>query len=215
MPHLEPAIDIYKTSQTYVDHWWTVREIARFALKSATASRRTEEEVEHAVGIGNPNYYLELTDPNLMVGTKLSANQQFWSPKLALASVDYTTVGYSYSVQNTTGRTKIERLLKRHAPVINENYFRLGSIAVMPEVQSSGVGKALFKSTLNLAKPTQPVIVDLWPQELGQWQVEKLEQLGFVQTGETKVKPFGPDTEPTLQVRMQAPSARIVLENIQ
>lgn len=216
MNSLEAKVEVIDAKEIGLDKWWTIREIARFAFRDAIdSSRRSDVEIDYSVGMDDKNYYAGMYDPNIKVGHRLNDNQQFWKTRLAVATVDGSVVAYSYSADNTSGSRKLERQLKHFDPRNSKNYFWLGSMAVMPELKDNKIGSDLIEASLQTAHPRQPVSAYLWPQELGQWQVEKLEQLGFVQTGETKVKPFGPDTEPTLQVRMQAPSARIVLENIQ
>lgn len=215
MHTFEADIKITRTPELTDRQLWTMREIARFAFMSSIAKeRRSTSEIEYAVGMQDENYYQGMIDPNLKVGRGLRPNQRFWQPRVALAMVGQGIVGYSYGAENTSGSNSFERTIKHYNPRNKRNYFWLGSVAVTPELHRSGLGSSLIEKLLSTAKPNQPVTAYLWPQEVGNYQVEKLESIGFLQAGESQVQPFGPESEPTLQLRMQASSVRLALSNL-
>lgn len=94
-----------------------------------------------------------------------------------------------------------------------KNYLWLRETAVGPERQSRGIAKGLVGALLKDAVSLQPVATYIWPEEISFLQ-GALERVGFEPTGEQPVKIFGEAGEPVRQVRLQAASARSVLENL-
>jgi len=89
----------------------------------------------------------------------------------------------------------------------------LREAAVKPNHQRQGISKQLGKVLLKDAMGLQPVAAYIWPDEIN-FLPDVLQDLGFTPTEEKMVKLYGEDKLFSKQVRMQAPSAKGVLNRL-
>ena len=210
-----PKPESIQTRAEYVTQstWHIVSNIAYLAMREAiNHEMRTDEEIAYMTGWSDrrrPTYYDSMGDPNSQVGSTLRAHQQYWNTRLTMAVKDGTPVGYAYSADNASGSWPI-RQLKHRDPLQKKNYLWIRGVAVVPEEQGRGIGRLLLQPHLEHASKKQPLtsytLKDELPDSETWWQ-----QIGLEPTGTQEVYPFGPDTRPSTEVRMQASSVKSVL----
>jgi ribosomal protein S18 acetylase RimI-like enzyme len=206
------GVKLYNPADLDQDEWRQLQGVERDAFAN-TLVDRSPDEVDALVEWDNPDlFYASHIDPNGEVGKRYYQNQSHTKPRVAVATEGGELVGFAYSTHNVSGETEREQRIKRLSIV--KNYLWLREIAVKPENQRQGVAKKLGETLLKDAISLQPVAAYVWPDEDHGYMQGTLERLGFSATGEQPVKVFGESSEPTKQVRMQAPSARNVLKRL-
>ncbi len=185
---------------------------------------RDPAEIQHLISGGSRNgdFIESHVNPNTRVGNGFYANQLFTRPHFAIAAEKGKIVGYAYTANNVSGggspegthneslTAKAVRQAKRMSVI--KNYVWVREVAVLPEFQGQGIAKQMGKTLLEKSYGIQPVSAYVWPKEDGGVSQQILESYGFYPTGEEELSVFGPETEPTTQVRMQADSVKGVIE---
>lgn len=203
-------VKIYNSTDLDRDEWRQLQGISRDAF--ASTLDRTQAEIDALVEWDEPTLFYEShLDPNSQVGKRYNANQSYSKPRVVVAMEAGGPVGFAFSAHNVSGATERDRLVKRLSVV--KNYLWLREVAVRPEFQRQGIAKELGRKLLKDAIPFQPPTAYVWPDEIGFLQ-GALERVGFSATGEQDVKVFGEESAPIRQVRLQAPSARSVLQKL-
>lgn len=185
-----------------MENWQDLQGIAREAFGAAVD--RPQADIDALVHWGDPEAFASSRrDPNELVGEEFVSGQEFSRPHVAIAMDGNVPVGYLYAADNVSGGSPTERRLKYLSIV--KRHLWLREVAVLPEAQNNGVARQLGRSVLRMARDRQPVSAYVWP-DLTPGIYGKLTELGFVETGDTPVHPFGPRTSPVRQVRLAAKS---------
>lgn len=204
-------INIYNASEIGRNQWRELQSVSRRAFRSSL-SNRTVDEIDGLISWDDKNeYYDNHYNPNNLVGRLgYYGNQEYFKPRVAVAHDQEKAFGFAYTAHNVSGESRLKRQAKRLSIV--KNYLWIREIAVLPERQLEGIGKALGKKILQDAIPAQPVATYVWPNEIEGIQ-EKLENLGFESTGSDGIDVFRTGEE-VLQRRMQASSVKSVLDKL-
>lgn len=203
-------VNIHHAASLDRNEWRQLQTIQREAFK--TTLDRTHEEIDALVKWDEPaDFYASHAYPNSAPAKRFNDSQSFHKARVAVATDGPEPVGFAYSAHNVSGATERVRLQKRLSVV--KNYLWLREVAVIPDFQNKGIARELSRKLLEDAIPLQPPTAYVWPDEIGFLQ-RRLEQVGFVSTGEQDVVVFGEGSEPIRQVRMQAASARAVLKQL-
>ena len=204
-------IKVYDPREFDKTDWRQLQTIARNGY-AAVLPGRAQTEIDELVAWEDPERFAEShRDPNTEVGRQFNADQSFSHPRVAVATYLREAVGFAYSAHNVSGTTEQERHKKRLTIV--KNYLWLREVAVAPWQQREGVAKQLGRRLLWHAIPIQPVSTYIWPDELP-FLRDRLEAVGFQDTGESPVQIYGEGSEPVVQVRMQAATAFGVLHRL-
>ena len=192
------------------DNWQDLQGIAREAFRATID--RPQADIDALVHWDDPEAFAaSRRDPNALVDQEFVGGQEFSRPHVAIAMDGNAPVGYLYAADNVSGRSPAERRLK-HLSVVKRHLW-LREIAVQPSEHDKGIARQLGMSVLRMALGRQPVSAYVWP-ELTPGIGGKLGELGFVETGEMSVHPFGPQADPVRQVRMAAKSAARVADRL-
>ena len=190
-----------------------LQHIMRIAFTNEMPEERTLSDIDTFVNWNNtPEFYRGMNDPNLQVGKQLRADQQYWNPTLAVATVSGLPVGFAYAANNVSGKYQIERWAKR-ASVI-KNFLWLRNVVVHPDFQGNGIATKLVTSLLSDAKALQPVSAYVYREETPD-VAKTLERHAFRVTGVSDAYPFGSDAGMSPLTRMEASSVRAVLRSMQ
>ena len=223
---VESHISTYLLDAREVDQmtWNDVRFIARAACTQAILGQentpavgipRTQDEVDAFVGWNDhADYFKYMADPNVLVGTRLRPNQQYWNARLGLVSVFGELAGYIYAADNTSSSHKSIRHIKHHINPTNHLWIR--SIGVLPTYQNNDklrLGSILSKSLLLDAPSKQPVSAYVLPDDFTGIR-ETLLRHNFQENETSVAHPFGPNTRPSRMIRMTARSVKSVLETL-
>jgi len=202
-------IKLYDPRNLDQEDWRQLQTMARAAFGQALD--RTPDEIDALIEWDDPGrYYRSHRDPNYEVGHRFNGDQSFSNQRVAIAMELNEPVGFAYSANNVSGETEEIRAHKRLSIV--KNYLWLREFVVTPgyDLQRKGIATQMGRRLLWHAIPIQPVSAYIWPDEIPFIQ-DRLEALGFEQTGEEPIKIYGEDSEPVKQVRMQARTAWGVL----
>jgi len=169
-------------------------------------------------------------DPNVEVGGRFNANQEYHNPRLTVA-VDrrrHQAIGYMYSAFNVSGGgppqgPHIESLKARGLRFgkrvsIHWNILWLREVAVDPDYQGRGVATQLawhhLHERLWSSLPGHRVRAYTYPEQIPFLQ-PVLESRGFEQKGDAVPKSlFGDDQNPVMVTAMEAPSIARVCRNL-
>lgn len=203
-------IDIYNASELGRNQWRQLQSISRSAFMSSTT--RDQVEIDKLVGWDDAElFYNTHINPNMLVGNYgYNPNQEFSKARVAVAHDGENPFGFAYTAHNVSGDTELKRQVKKLSIVKNYLWFR--DIAVLPGHQRQGIARELGRKLLSDAISVQPVSAYIWPQEVVGIQ-DKLEKLGFSETGDKLVDIFGAGEE-VLQRRMQAGTVKSVLDRL-
>jgi len=205
-------IRVYAAPDLNQEQWRELQGISREAFSTTLNNTRTPAEIDTLIAWDDPAaFYASHVDPNSQVGKRFNADQSYSEPRVAVATEAHQPVGFAYSANNVSGASETIRRAKELSVV--KNYLWLREVAVMRDFQEQGIARELGRALLKSAKPLQPLATYIWPDEIGFLQA-KLERVGFVVTGEEEAAVFGEASTPTRQIRMQARSARALLNRL-
>lgn len=203
-------VKLHESFQLDQDEWRQLQSIQREAFLNMLD--RSQDEIDYLVQWDDPRrFYDSHYNPNREVGGKFNEGQSYTVPRVAVATENNEPVGFAYSAHNVSGSTMMQRTIKRLTIV--KNYLWLREVAVLPDYQRHGVAKDLGRKLLRDAIAHQPVAAYVWPGEIP-YLPGVLHGYGFRPTGERQIKLYGEDRPSIKQVRMQAQSAREVLQRI-
>lgn len=204
-------IKVYDAGVLEQNEWLQLQTVSRESF-AGTLLNRPLDEIDALVQWNDPDlFYKSHVDPNTQVGQRYNANQSFSRPRVAVATEGGELAGFAYSAYNVSGASGWDRFAKRLSVV--KNYLWLREVAVKPEFQQQGIATSLGRALLRDTLPIRPPTTYVWPDEIAFLQ-SALERVGFVPTGEQQVTVFGENSIPIRQVRLQAPSARSVLQQL-
>lgn len=215
-------IKVFRAQDVAPGTWGEIQDVLHGAWDETI--NRDSAEIRHLISGGSRNcdFIESHINPNTRVGSGLYANQLFTRPRVAIAAEKGKIVGYAYTASNVSGggspegshneslSAKVVRQAKRMSVI--KNYVWVREVAVLPEFQGQGIAKLMGKTLLEKSYGIQPVSAYVWPEEDGGVSQQILEGYGFYSTGEEELSVFGPGTESTIQVRMQADSVKGVIE---
>lgn len=203
-------VNLYNPSELSRDEWGDLQALSRSAFKETL--HRSQDEIDVLVAWDDADGYLRShLDPNTHADASYVPNQEYFNPRVAVATEGNQLAGYAYSAHSVSGQTASERFMKRM--MVRKCQLWLREFAVLPALQKHGLAKQMGKVLLHDAVALQPPSTDIWPDESGFLQ-GALERIGFVPVAEKQVQVFGVSSEPIRQVRMQAPSVRGVLQRL-
>lgn len=198
--------------QTLSGTRWRELQSVEYSAFAATL-KRSPAEIDELVNWNDRDaYFKSHVDPNTEVGRRLSPNQDFASPAVAVATESGNPVGFAYSARNVSGGSELLRTVK--AMSIVKNYLWIRTVVVLPEYHRQGIATNLLKVLLDEAISFQPVAAYVWPEEDGGFAQTKLTEHQFRPTGSQNVEVFGKAARPVKQVRMEAKSVRAVLKQL-
>lgn len=190
--------------------WRELQSISRESF--GRELKRSQTEIDTFTAWHDPEqYYAGHVNPNSLVGTKLSGNQEYSDPRVAVATEGEKLIGFASAANNVSGKTKLERDLKMAGT--KKKYLWLSELAVHPDYQRQRVGTQLGKLLLESGQPKQPATAYVWPDEIT-YMTRFLERLSFEGSDPEPVDVFGSETAPVHQVRMVAPSLKGVLQQL-
>jgi GNAT superfamily N-acetyltransferase len=203
-------IDIYNASELGRNQWRQLQGISRSAFMGSIM--RDQVEIDRLVAWEDSElFYKTHTNPNILVGNYgYNLNQEFTKARVAVAHDGERPFGFAYTAHNVSGDTELKRQVKKLSIVKNYLWFR--DIAVLPGHQRQGIAEELGKKLLSDAISFQPVSAYIWPEEVAGIQ-DRLEKLGFSETGDELVDIFGTGEE-VVQRRMQASTVKSVLDRL-
>jgi GNAT superfamily N-acetyltransferase len=209
-------VTMYKPEELSSDQWLELQTLQRDTFSAELNATRTQEEIDHLVRWGSHNRYVSShVDPNSEVGKSLNPNQEFFSPRIAIATAVATKgseiIGFGYASDNVSGETERIRTIKRF--MTSKRYLWFREIAVKPDYQRRKIGAQIVGALLREVDIRQPVTAYIWPDEIS-FLEPTLSSLSFSSTGEQQVEVFGENTKPTRQVRMLASSTGEVLSRL-
>lgn len=176
---------------------------------------RSEEEVRELLNLDDLDaYYASHVDPNSKVGNPYNPNQAYTKPRVAVAVDGGKPVGFAESANNVSGPNSLIRAAKRLSVV--RNYLSMSGAIIDPKYRGKheDIADALYGKLLKAADPLQPPTTYVWPDEMESSE-EPWKKLGFERTDEQQYFAFGEDSAPVREFRMQAPSVKAVLRNMQ
>lgn len=204
------SIEIYRAEDLDFEYWRELQSLQREAFSSTL--RRSQSEIDTLIEWDNfAQYAASHANPNILVGGRYNPNQEYYNPKVAIATENNKAIGFAYSAENVSGGTELERRTKRLSVI--KNYLWLREEAVHPDYQRGGLAQDMGKLLLEEAMAYQPVSTYVWPDEIN-FMEGMLKKYGFAVKGERFVTVFGDDSQPVRQVRMQADSVAAVLKNL-
>ncbi|HSX47832.1 MAG TPA: GNAT family N-acetyltransferase [Patescibacteria group bacterium] len=193
-------IELHPADRISRENWLIFQSLQREAFEQTLPSR-TQVELDHLVHLNEPDRFVRShIDPNSEVGKNFNSNQNFYSPKVAVAFEGDIPVGFAYVTLNVSGQSKIIRLSKKYGTEHNYLWFR--EIAVRPEYQRQHVALKMARALLSGYDDERKLSAYVWPDEIS-FLAETLNELELSPTGENQVNIFGQDSDPIRQVRYQ------------
>jgi len=202
--------------------WHDLQNLGERAFEEALPDR-SSTEVERLFHHDDPATFREARlNPLVDVRAGRLREGQFAKPLVALAyRPDGMPIGYAYSADNTSGGSRLERILKMRTPPVvpvpkigGKRYVWFREIAIDPEFQHRGIAHALGYLSLEKRRPKQPVTAYVWEETVGIMGL--LRSVGFSPNPSQPepAKPFGETSRAAQMYRMAAPSALLVMSRI-
>lgn len=191
----------------------TIRDVGSTAFRPFVKAAKLspeQEDIFNQVHLEQEQYNALLRDPNNGVGVVYNPNQQYREPLIATATTPGgELVGAINGAENMSWKNMLHRVVKEVLPKPVAHYWWVGKAAVVPELQSQGIGGNLLTALLGNADPRLYTAAYVYPQ-ITPRMPETLRRHGFVTTDELQKT----STSSLTQLRFQGPTVRALLESL-
>jgi|GEM_PF-1832845 len=174
----------------------------------------TAKEARKMTGLENPvRFYESHIDPNREVGKSFYDDQDYRQMQVARTYVDGNFAGYGYTADNVSGKSEFGRNIKRLVPA--KNYFWVRELVTSPEYHELGVATETIKAPLQAATSPKQIVTHYdWPEMQPAFINDKLQELGFRDTGQKPVDLFETGEKNVVMVRQEGPTVERLLARL-